>query len=120
MINTKMHGYIDYLMGVMLIGIPFLFAIPDGVPTTLLIVLGTATIVYSLMTNYELGLVKVLPMKVHLFIDVVSGLLLIAAPWLFGFADVIIWPFVVLGTLEVGAALMTKNKPFSNRYGQLE
>src|SRR5690606_35214072 len=88
MINTKMHGYIDYLMGVMLIGISFLFAIPDGVPTTLLIVLGTATIVYSLMTNYELGLVKVLPMKVHLFIDVVSGLLLIAAPWLFGFADV--------------------------------
>lgn len=40
MINTKMHGYIDYLMGVMLIGIPFLFAIPDGVPTTLLIVFG--------------------------------------------------------------------------------
>lgn len=120
MINTKVHGYIDYLMGLVLIAIPFLFAIPDGVPTTLFIVLGTATIFYSLMTNYELGLVKVLPMKVHLFIDVVSGLLLIAAPWLFGFDDVIIWPFVVLGALEVGAALMTKNKPFANRYSQLE
>jgi hypothetical protein len=120
MINSEMHGYIDYLMGLVLIAIPFLFAIPDGVPTTLLIVLGTATIVYSLITNYELGLVKVLPMKVHLFIDVVSGLLLIAAPWLFGFADIISWPFVVLGMLEVGAALMTKNKPFSNRYSQLE
>lgn len=114
MINTKMHGYIDYLMGLVLIAIPFLFAIPEGVPATLLIVLGTATILYSLMTNYELGLFKILPMKVHLFIDLVSCLLLITAPWLFGFNDLIIWPFVVLGALEVVATLMTTKKPFTD------
>lgn len=114
MIDTKMHGYIDYLMGFVLIGTPLLFAVPDGVPSTLLVVLGGATIVYSLLTNYELGLFKLLPMKLHLLIDLVSGLLLITAPWLFGFSDVIIWPFVILGVLEVAATLMTKKEPFTN------
>lgn len=109
MIDTKTHGYIDYLMGIMLIVIPFIFAIPDGAATTLLIVLGAATIVYSLMTDYELGLFKVLPMKAHLGIDLAAGLLLVASPWLFDFADEMIWPFVVLGILEVGASLTTRS-----------
>jgi len=108
MIDTKTHGYIDYLMGLLLIAFPFLFTIPDGAATTLLIVLGAGTILYSLMTDYELGLIRILPMKVHLGIDLISGLLLIAAPWLFGFSDEIVWPFLVLGFLEVGASLMTK------------
>lgn len=115
MIDTKMHGYLDYLLGFLLIGIPFLFAVPDGVPSRLLILMGMATIVYSLMTDYELGLFKVIPVKVHLIIDFLSGLLLIAAPWLFGFADEIIWPFVILGAFEVGASLMTKREPFTNK-----
>lgn len=108
MIDTKTHGYIDYLMGLLLVAIPLLFAVPDGAATTLLIVLGAGTILYSLMTDYEVGLIRILPMKVHLGIDLIAGLLLIAAPWLFGFYDEIIWPFLVLGFFEVGVTLMTK------------
>ena len=108
MIDTKTHGYIDYLMGLVLIALPFILDFPDGAATTLPIVLGAGTIVYSLLTNYELGAKKMLSMKAHLGIDLVAGLLLIAAPWLFDFADEVIWPFVIIGVLEVGASLLTE------------
>lgn len=111
MITTKIHGYLDYAMGALLIALPFLFGFPDGAPTTLLIVLGAGTILYSLLTKYELGAFGVIPMKVHLGIDIIAGAFLIISPWLFGFSDEILWPFIILGIIELGAALMTAKNP---------
>lgn len=110
MISTKVHGYLDYMMGLLLIVSPWVFHFPEGAATTLPIVLGAGTIIYSLITDYELGLLKVLSMKAHLGIDLMAGVLLIAAPWLFGFADEVIWPFVILGVVEIGASLMTEKQ----------
>lgn len=107
MISTKVHGILDYLMGIVLILLPFLFDFPEGAATVLPIVLGAGTIVYSLMTNYEYGLMKLIPMKTHLSIDLMAGLLLLLAPWLFGFAGEVLWPFVVLGLFEIVASVMT-------------
>lgn len=101
----------DYTMGLLLIVAPWIFNLPEGAATTVPIILGVGTIIYSLITDYELGLLKILSMKVHLGIDLMAGILLIAAPWLFGFVDQVIWPFVILGILEVGASLMTERKP---------
>lgn len=111
MLSTKIHGYLDYIMGATLILLPFILDIPDGAATTVLIVLGAGVIVYSLATDYELGLFKILSMKTHLIIDLMGGALLIAAPWLFDFADETFWPFVILGVLEIGASLLTKKEP---------
>lgn len=108
MINTKTHGYLDYLMGIVLIILPFILDFPEGAATILPIVLGAGTIVYSLLTNYELGAKGMLSMKTHLAIDLFAGLLLIAAPWIFGFSEVVLWPFLILGIAEVGASLLTE------------
>lgn len=108
MINTKIHGYIDYMMGLLLIISPMLLDLPKGAASTLPVVLGIGTIIYSLLTDYELGLFKVVPLKLHLGIDLFAGLLLITAPWLFDFDDEVIWPFVILGILEVGISLLTE------------
>ncbi|WP_051286364.1 SPW repeat domain-containing protein [Salinimicrobium terrae] len=111
MISTKIHGYIDYLMGLLLILLPLHPAIPEGAASTLLVILGAGVILYSLLTDYELGLFKILAMKTHLGMDVLGGVLLATSPWLFGFADELTWPFVVLGILEIGAGLLTEKKP---------
>lgn len=111
MINTRIHGYLDYMMGLLLIISPWIFDLPEGAASTLPIVLGAGTIIYSLMTDYELGLLKVLSMKAHLGIDLMAGILLVAAPWIFGFAEEVIWPFVILGVIEIGASLMTEKQP---------
>jgi hypothetical protein len=113
LIPTRIHGMLDYLMGALLLVSPWLFGFADesGVARWLPFVLGAGVIVYSLLTRYELTLVPVIPMPIHLGLDAVGGLLLAASPWLFGFADRVWLPHLIIGVLEIGAALTTKTTP---------
>ena len=111
-IDTKIHGYMDYLKGLFLIVAPRIIRLDPGAPEgVILIVLGAMAIIYSLMTRYELGMVRVISMKTHLTLDVLSGIVLAASPWLFGFADRVYLPHLILGIIEIGAGLMTKTTP---------
>jgi hypothetical protein len=44
-------------------------------------------------------------------IDVASGALLALSPWLFGFADRVFWPHLIVGIMEIGAGLTTRTAP---------
>lgn len=110
-IDSKTHGYIDYSMGIILIAVPFLLNLDiQRTPSIILFVLGAGALLYSLLTRYELGLVQLIPFNIHLMLDIVSGILLAASPWLFGFSETIYLPHLVLGLLEIGAAVMTSSK----------
>jgi len=112
LIPTKIHGVLDYLVGALLIAAPWLFNFADGGARQWLpVALGAAAIVYSLFTDYELGVIRRLSMPTHLLLDLLSGILLAASPWLFRFADEVYLPHLVLGVLEIGASLTTKREP---------
>lgn len=64
----------------------------------------------SLMTDYELSLFKIIPMRTHLIIDFISGIVLAASPWLFGFSNRVYEPHLILGLVEVAAVLMTDSE----------
>ncbi|MEX2594650.1 MAG: SPW repeat protein [Anditalea sp.] len=107
-IDRKTHGYLDYLVGILLIAAPWLFNFYEGGSESWIpILLGAGTIVYSIMTDYELGLVKVIPMKTHLTVDFIAGVFLAASPWLFGFSDLVFWPHVIVGIVEILVSSMT-------------
>jgi hypothetical protein len=111
-IPTKVHGVMDYLMGILLIASPWLFDFNrGGMETWIPVILGVGALVYSVMTDYELGLTRTLSMPTHLTLDLVSGIFLAASPWIFGFADYVYMPHLVLGIIEIGASLMTKREP---------
>ena len=111
-IPTKLHGVMDYLMGILLIASPWLFDFNrGGTETWIPVILGVGALVYSVMTDYELGLTRTLSMPTHLTLDLASGILMAASPWIFGFADYVYMPHLVLGIIEVGASLMTKREP---------
>ena len=115
-IPTRTHGVLDYLVGALLIAAPWLFGFArGGAETWVPVALGAGAFLYSLFTDYELGVVRRIPMPVHLGLDLGSGLLLAVSPWLFGFAAFVWVPHLVFGLLEVGAALMTKRVPPSAR-----
>ena len=61
-----------------------------------------------MLTDYELGVMRVIPLPIHLGIDIASGVLLALSPWLFGFADRVFWPHLVVGIIEIGAGLTTR------------
>jgi len=108
-IPTRTHGMLDYLVGILLIAAPWVFGFADGGPEQWIpIILGAGAIAYSLITDYEMGIARLIPMPVHLWLDLISGIVLAASPWLFDFADEIWWPHVILGLFEIGDSLMTR------------
>ena len=115
-IGTRLHGFLDYLVGLVLIAAPFLLGFADGGAAEYVpVALGAAAIVYSLLTDYELGLVRIIPMPLHLGLDALSGIVLAASPWLFGFADRIYLPHLLLGLFEIAASLMTRTRADSSQ-----
>jgi hypothetical protein len=111
-ISTRTHGVIDYLMGALLIVVPYILGFADGTAAQWIPqIIGVALIGAALMTDYEYGAIRMIPMPVHLFLDIAAGALLAVSPWLFGFADRVFWPHLILGLLEVGAGLMTRTTP---------
>ena len=100
---------LDYGMGVLLILAPFIFDFNrGGAETWIPALLGAGVILYSLLTDYELGLMRKIPMSMHLMLDLGGGIFLAISPFLFGFSDYVWAPHVIFGVLEIGAALMTK------------
>ncbi len=111
-IPTRLHGVLDYLVGVLLIAAPWLLNFNrGGAETWVPVALGLGALLYSVFTDYELGLVRYFSMGTHLGLDAASGLLLAVSPWLFGFSEFVFWPHLILGLFEVLAALTTQTRP---------
>jgi hypothetical protein len=111
-LSTRVHGMMDYLVGVLLIAAPWLFNFDrGGAETWVPVVLGVGVILYSLFTDYELGAVRRLSMPTHLTLDLVGGILLAVSPWLFGFSEYVWEPHLIVGLLEIGTSLMTRRVP---------
>ena len=111
-VPTRLHGVADYLLGVLLVVAPWVFGFADGgAETWVPVALGAGVVLYSLLTDYELGLVRRIPMRAHLGLDLAGGAVLAASPWVFGFADRVWLPHLIFGLLEIGAALTTRTTP---------
>ena len=111
-IPTRIHGMIDYATGILLLAAPYLFGFADGSAAQWVpMVLGIATIGASLMTRYELGVYGLIPMPMHLMLDGGSAIFLIASPWLFGFADRIYWPHLMVGLFELVIGVLSRTQP---------
>jgi hypothetical protein len=108
---TRVHGFLDYLLGAVLVVIPLAFDFGAGPQTWLPVLMGGGAIVFSLLTEYELGVVPMIPMPAHLILDALGGLFLAASPWVLGFAWEVWIPHVVLGLGAVAAAIFTQTQP---------
>src|ERR671910_1979668 len=111
-IPTRVHGVLDYVTAGVLIAAPSLLNFrKDGMQRWLPIALGVGTIGYSLLTDYELGLFKVIPMPMHVALDAANGALLAASPWLFGFAEEVSAPHLGLGLFEIVVTASSQTLP---------
>ncbi len=99
-------------MSILLIALPWIGGFANGgAEQWIPVVAGVAMLGLSAMTAYEAGLVRAIPMPIHLGADAVLGILMAASPWLFGFSDVVWMPHLLLGIGELGAALTTETRP---------
>jgi hypothetical protein len=109
-IPSRIHGMIDYAVGVLLIFAPQFLGLQGGWESRIFVLSGVAALLYSLLTRYEYGLIKILPFRGHLLLDVVHAAVLTSSPWLLGFAERVWVPHLLAGLLEFSVIA------FSQRY----
>jgi hypothetical protein len=79
-IPRKVHALLDYVISGLIIASPWLFGFSaKPVAPKIAMIAGCAIATYSLFTSYELGLVRMFPFAIHLFFDMLIGILLAAA-----------------------------------------
>ncbi|MNQ03762.1 hypothetical protein D3C85_164670 [compost metagenome] len=118
-ISSKVHGILDYVVAVALFFAPVLFGFQSvgGAAVIVPMVLGIILAIYSLCTQYELGVFKVLDFQYHLAIDVLAAVFLAVSPFLFGFIDQAAnaWlPHIIVGVAVILVVIFSKPVPASS------
>ena len=114
-IPTSVHGAVDHVVGPALVLAPTLLRLgrtsPEGLTAR---AVGGVEAFYSNITDYEMSVKNVVPMKVHLALDAVGGATLALVPQLTGARErgKKHWlPHLAIGAFEIGMAALTKTEP---------
>jgi hypothetical protein len=113
MFSLRVHNIIDYVIGAILLISPWLFSFADiAAARNLFLIGGVLLIAYSLFTNYYYSISRVIPLGAHMTMDALLGIILILAPALFGYRDLLTEGqyavHIVLGIGAVGLVAMTR------------
>src|SRR5688572_25950047 len=77
-ITSKMHAVLDYLFIVFVLAAPTIFEM-QGTLRTVTYILGVVHLLVTISTDFELGLIKLIPFRIHglleVFVAVVLGIL---------------------------------------------
>ena len=116
-INSKFHAIIDYASALFMLGLPGIINIADQSPAIKWIAMlaGIVILLQAMLTSYEGGIVSIIPLYVHLIIDIILGLAFIFIPWLAGFTGKPRVVFLVMGILAILFGLFTKLRPLDRR-----
>ena len=116
-IPTGIHAYFDYIGGIGLLAAPFVFGFfsVGGAAVVIPMILGGGLILYSLLTNYELGIrgLKFIPMQAHLALDFIASAFLALSPFLFGFINKApnAWlPHIIAGVTVILLVLVSRTR----------
>jgi len=116
-ISTKTHAVLDYVITLILFLSPQLFKLMDLVGLVTASVwmvpslVGVVQFSISVVTRYEGGIFKKIPMRIHLNLDRVLGLFLGLSPWLFGFSSIVYLPHLAIGGFLFLMSLVTSKEP---------
>ena len=81
-ISSKVHGILDYLTVIFLFVAPTLFKM-EGTLCTFTYALASIHFLLTALTNFEVGIFKVIPFRIHGLIELVVSVALIAVAFWF-------------------------------------
>ena len=86
-VTKDIHAYLDYPVAIVLMIAPFALGLGASNPAALYIspIVGVAAFLLTVFTDHRLGVVRVLPYKLHLAVDLMVGLAFLAVPFILGF-----------------------------------
>lgn len=108
-IPTYSHAVIDYVLVIVLLAGPYISGFQSlTVAATVCFISGGLAALLSIFTANEGGLVRILPMKHHLVIDIMLGIFLMLSPFILQFSSEIYFFHVFIGAIILGSAIYTR------------
>jgi hypothetical protein len=107
----KAHAALEPIVAILLIAAPWIFGFDDvGSATAVSVAVGALMLISGMSTRWRLSLVKLIPLRTHFRMDLVLGVVLIVAPFVFGDSDRgdATRFLVIMGILELVTALGTR------------
>jgi hypothetical protein len=107
----KAHAALEPIVAILLIAAPWIFGFDDvGSATAVSVAVGVIMLISGMSTRWRLSLVKLIPLRTHFRMDLVLGVVLIVAPFVFGDSDRgdATRFLVIMGILELVTALGTR------------
>ena len=84
-LSPRVHGYLDYLLVALFLLAPTLFGM-SSVPGMISYALAVVHLTETFFTAFPLGLVNLIPFTIHGASEFLISFVLIAMPWVAGFA----------------------------------
>ncbi len=82
-LNSKFHGIVDYAVVLFLLLSPTLFSLPS-LAANFTYLLGGIHLTLTILTNFELGIIKVIPFKIHGLIELIVSIALVGVAFYLG------------------------------------
>jgi hypothetical protein len=123
-IDSTLHGATDYTLGSLLMtALPRLAGVEGTETATQMRIAGATHAGYSTLTDYPLGIVKLIPYKVHLAIDALGAIAVGALPFITGQyrKGSRHWvPHVALAAFELQALLLSDPRGKGDFHGDVD
>jgi hypothetical protein len=116
-VPVLVHGVFEYVVGVLFIAAPFLFGFSSSAaPTAAAIVVGLLLLAFTATSVLPTGLVRSVTLGVHVTVDLVLAVVLVAMPFLLGFSDqgAPTALFIVIGVVHLLMTIATRFSPSSD------
>ncbi len=115
-ISTKVYGFLNYALALTMIGSPWLFGFKDqhGVSFLLPLYLGWLQLIMAIFSKHEWGFIKIFPVSMHTFIDVIAGSFLFATPFLYAYSDKIFIPQLAFGLILTLLGVFVQGSPLTS------
>jgi hypothetical protein len=109
-LTPTLHGLGDYAAALVLIVAPFFLGLKEQsmIAHWASIAGGVGLIIYSLLTDYTFSAAKVIPFKVHLVLDSLAGLVLIALAFVLNLEGIAQGYMIVMGAGVLLIVAVTK------------
>jgi len=105
-INPLIHGYLDYVTVAVFLLAPSLLGL-SGLAGMLAYALAVIHLAMTLATDFPLGVVKLVPFRMHGWVERVVGPALLLAPFLVGFEGAARAFYFLLGATIIVVGLLT-------------
>jgi hypothetical protein len=85
-VSARAHGVLDYAMVAAFLNAPMVFGF-HGTPAAIVYWLAGIHLLMTGCTDFPVGFFMWIPFRIHGVIELLAGIFLLVAPWIFGFAQ---------------------------------